>query len=697
MSTHSLKGISLMMISRMLASRLLVLVLFALPVALVATTASAQNAGQTPGPLAVFQSPSRKNEVRIDLNQGVLTYEIHRKTANGPKIVIAPSKLGARIHDVADVSNGLEVLSVDRTVRDEKWTQPWGQSREVSDRFNGALVHVRHIATQILFDVEFRAFDDGVAFRYLWPEQPKLHYFELDDEVSEFHLQPKDRAWWIPAFDDNRYEHLFSQNRIEELKAVHTPLTIELMNGLTISIHEARLVDYPSMALKGNGSGVLVSDLIPWATNIDAKLLTPHQSPWRTIQIVENQKELVESTLVLNLNDPSTVKDESWIRTGKFVGIWWGMQVGMWTWEMGPTHGATTANVKKYIDFASDNGFQGVLVEGWNYGWNGNWFENGDVFRFDRPYPDFDIQEVSDYAKSKNVKIVGHHETAAITTNYLLQIQSAFNFTERYGIDVIKTGHVGARLDRREWHHGQYGVNYYNGVMRYAAARKTMLVVHEPIKQTGLERTYPNLMATEGARGQEYDAWTWDYGNPPDHTTILPYTRLLAGPMDFTPGIFRLTFKDPRAGRVRTTLAKQLALYVIIHSPWQMVADLPENYAKFPKAFEFIKKVPTTWEETRGIAAQIGDYSVIARRDRASSNWYLGAITDEQARRIPIKLDFLEPNAWYRVNAYQDSADASWDSNPYGFIAYTTRVKAGSSFDLNLAPGGGLALEFVKE
>ena len=643
--------------------------------------------------IANLTSPDQFTTVTLTLQNETLLYKVDRRKHR----VVLPSKLGVKIRNVGDLSRDLAVTGTQTTSKDETWTQPWGQRRLVRDQFNGIIIHLKHKPSSIEFDVEFKVFNDGVAFRYVWPDQPSLHYFELDDEVSEFRLDPKDQAWWIPAFQDNRYEFLFSQNRIEQLGAVHTPLTVELNNGLTVSIHEARLVDYPSMALKGNGSGSLFSDLVPWADHIDAKMFAPHQSPWRTIQIVDDQKQLVESTLILNLNDPSAIGDDSWIETGKFIGIWWGMQTGQWTWEMGPNHGATTKNVQRYIDFAAQHGFKGVLVEGWNYTWNGNWFENGEIFRFDRPYPDFDVQYLSDYAKAKGVRLIGHHETAAITGNYLVQMKSAFDFLERYNMNVVKTGHVGARLDRREWHHGQYGVNYHNGVMKYAAYRKTMLVVHEPIKQTGLERTYPNLMATEGARGQEYDAWTWDYGNPPDHTTILPYTRMLAGPMDFTPGTFTLSFKDPRAGRVRTTLAKQLALYVILHSPWQMASDTPESYVKYPKLFEFIKKVPTNWEKTVGVAAKIGDFAVTARKDRFSDNWYLGAITDESARTLPIKLDFLDEGATYRVNAYQDSKDASWETNPYGFETYSTRVKAGQNFDLKLAPGGGLALEFVKE
>lgn len=642
--------------------------------------------------IVTVNSPDGHTVMQVSLDAGHVSYRVSRKN----KEIIKPSKLGMRIRNVGDLSKDLEVIETKTTRNDQKWEQPWGQSRFVRDRYNGAVVSVRHPSSQVLFNVEFRAFDDGVAFRYVWPEQSKLEYFELDDELSEFRLNTNDQAWWIPAFQDNRYEYLFSKSPIEKLNVVHTPLTVELANGFSISIHEARLVDYPSMALKNRGNGVLGSDLVPWADHVDAKLKAPHQSPWRTIQIAEAQKDLIESTLVLNLNDPPAIKDTSWIHTGKFIGIWWGMHIKKWTWGSGPNHGATTANTKQYIDFAAKNGIDGVLVEGWNHTWDGDWMQNGEVFRFDQPYPDWDVDFLSKYAKDKGVRIVGHHETSAITTNYMEQIERAFDFTNRHGMNVIKTGHVGTRLDRREWHHGQYAVNFYNRVTEYAASRKTMLVVHEPIKQTGLERTYPNLMSVEAARGQEYDGWTWEYGNPPDHTTILPLTRMLAGPMDFTPGTFELFSRGPNAFRVSTTLAKQLALFVVIYAPWQMLSDLPENYDKHPKAFEFLKKVPTNWEKTKALAARIGDYTVIARKDRDSDRWYLGAITDENARTVRIKLDFLDKDAKYTVHAYQDARNASWHSNPYAMEFYTTQVDANGTFDLHLAAGGGLALEFVK-
>ncbi len=642
--------------------------------------------------LETLQSPDQSIQVVINKENRRISYAVSKNE----KTVLHPSHLGMRVRNVGDLSQDLEVLGIHRSSKNERWEQPWGQSRTVVDNHNTVIITARHAPTKIRFDVEFRAFNDGVAFRYIWPEQTKLTYFELDDEISEFRFEPHDQAWWIPAFQGGFYEFLYKKNAVRDLNVVHTPLTVELANGLTVSIHEARLIGYPAMALKNHGDGLLTSDLVPWADHIDAKLRAPHQSPWRTIQIAEEQKDLIESTMLLNLNDPSVISDTSWINTGKYIGVWWGMHLGKYTWSSGAKHGATTEITKQYIDFAAEHGFKGVLVEGWNYTWDGDWANNGNIFRFDQPYPDWDIEVLSEYARNKGVKLVGHHETAGAVTNYVNQLPEAFDFLNRYGMDVVKTGHVGARLDGREWHDGQYGVDYFTKVMQYAASRKTMLVVHEPIKPTGLERTYPNLMSGEGARGQEYDAWS--EGNPPEHTTILPFTRLLAGPMDFTPGTFGLTFPEWRPyNRVQTTLAKQLALMVVIYTPWQMASDLPENYLKFPKAFEFIKNVPTNWEKTKALNSKIGDYTVIARKDRESDRWYLGAVTDEQGRSVTIKLDFLEPGASYRVNAYQDARSATWTDNPYAMEIYSTRVRADGTFDLHLAPGGGTALEFIKE
>lgn len=635
-------------------------------------------------------SPNGKIKTTLTLDQGRISYQIKKNNTQ----IVKPSRLGVMVKNIADLSQNLELIKSTKINNNKTWTQPWGESKTVVDHYNGVILELKH-PSNILMNIEFKVFNDGVGFRYLWPKQERTG-FDLEDDLSEFRFSADDEIWWIPAFQDNRYEYLFKKNRLSDIHVIHTPTTLELKNGYTVAIHEARLIDFASMALKSDKQGTLRADLVPWADGTDVKLSLPHQSPWRTMIIADKHKDLVESTLMLNLNDPSVIKDTSWIDTGKYIGIWWAMHLTSWSWESGPNHGATTANTKAYIDFAAEHGFRGVLVEGWNVGWNGDWTTNGHLFIFNKSYPDFDVKYLSDYAKSKGVAIIGHHETGSATKNYENQLDSAFNFLNKYGMKVVKTGYVGTRHDKKEWHHGQSAVRHYTKVMEHAAQTKTMLVVHEPIKPTGLQRTYPNLMASEGARGQEYDAWSSDGGNPPDHTTILPFTRILAGPMDFTPGTFSLFYDEKPNNRVNTTLAKQLALYVVIYSPWQMASDLPENYLKHPEAFEFIKKVPTNWENTIALDSKIGDYAVIARQERDSKNWYLGAITDENGRKITIDLKFL-PTGWYKVNAYQDARDTSWTTNPYAMDIYSTRVHSSGSYDLYLAPGGGLALEIIKE
>ncbi len=643
------------------------------------------------GETYLISSPNDLVKARVNFENGEISYGVTKRHTH----IVKPSKLGMVLRGLGDHSKNLEMVSTEKTQKDETWKQVWGENKFVRDHFNGMIFSLKHKDSNVLMKIEFRVFNDGVAFRYSWPQQEKLSYFEIDDELTQFRFSWDDEAWWIPAFQDNRYEYLYQKNRLSDLDVAHTPFTIELTNGYTVALHEAQLIDFASMALKSWRNGTLKADLVPWADGVKVKATAPHRSPWRMIIVADKHKDLLESTMMLNLNDAPAI-DSSWVYTGKFIGMWWGIHIGKFTFESGPKHGATTENVKQYIDFAAEHGFKGVLVEGWNIGWDGGWMSNGDVFRFYEAHPSFDAEFLGNYAKSKNVRLVGHHETSSSTKNYENQMVGAYDFLNRHHIDVVKTGYVGTRLDKNEWHHGQYGVRHYTKMMKYAAERKVMQVVHEPIKQTGLSRTYPNLMSAEGVRGQEYDAWS--EGNPPEHTTIIPFTRMLAGPIDFTPGTFDLLFNDwRRDNRVHTTLAKQLALFVVIYSPWQMASDMPENYLKFPEAFEFIKKVPTDWEKTVALDSRIGDYTVIARKERDGNNWYLGAITDENGRSISIDLNFLDKDSWYTVNAYQDSRGASWTTNPYGMEIYSTRVHSNGLFDLHLAPGGGLALEFIKE
>jgi alpha-glucosidase len=451
------------------------------------------------------------------------------------------------------------------------------------------------------------------------------------------------------------------------------------------------------MTLKGSAKHVLQCDLIPWPDGIKVKTATPTQTPWRTIQISETAAGLITSHLILNLNEPNKINDVSWIHPMKYVGIWWGMHIGTYTWGSGPEHGATTENAKRYIDFAAENGFDGVLIEGWNVDWDGTWWENGAIFRFTEPHPDYDITEVARYAKSKGVSIIGHHETGAHIGNYQSQQEEAFKYAKKYGINAIKTGYVGQNAvsvsGEKVWHHGQYMVRHYRKVVELAAKYQIMLDVHEPIKDTGIRRTWPNMMTREGARGQEYNAWAEDGGNPVDYFTIIPFTRMLAGPFDYTPGIFDLEFKQAGRpnNRVRGTLAKELAIYVVIYSPLHMAADLPENYKDQP-ALKFIENVPVDWEFTQVPHAQIGDYITIARKDRNSPDWYIGSITDENARQLDLPLTFLDADTRYIAEIYADAPDTDWETNPLAIDIKELAVNQETVLRLSLAPGGGQAI-----
>jgi alpha-glucosidase len=431
-------------------------------------------------------------------------------------------------------------------------------------------------------------------------------------------------------------------------------------------------------------------------------------TPWRTIQIADSAVGLINSDIILNLNEPNVLGDVSWVEPGKYVGIWWGMHINTMTWESGELHGATTENAREYIDFAAENGFDGVLIEGWNLGWDGNWFVNNEVFDFTTPYPDFDLEGVAAYARERGVRLVGHHETSAGVSNYEDQMEDAFDLYERLGVRQVKTGYVDdaggmTRRDadghiRYEWHDGQFAVNHHLRVLQAAAERRISINAHEPVKDTGLRRTYPNAITREGARGQEYNAWGVP-PNPPEHVAILPYTRMLSGPFDYTPGIFDMTsYADRMEGaRVSHTLAKELALYVVIYSPVQMVADLPENYERFDDAFDFIRAVPADWEESIALDGEIGEHIVFARQERGSDDWYLGALTDEDPRELSVALDFLEEGRTYTATIWRDAQDAHWDTNPYAYEIEERQVTAADTLDLSLAPGGGAAVRLAAE
>ena len=649
-------------------------------------------------------SPDQTLQVVFTLEKGKPSYRILRFGQE----LIGPSRLGFLLKNQQALSENFTIASTKMRSFDETWIQPWGEKKEIRNCYNELRIGLTETTKRPrTMEIVFRVYDDGIGFRYEIPKQNHLDRFEIQDELTEFALAQNAKAWWIPAFQPNRYEYLYRCTPVSEINVVHTPLTLETPNGIYLSIHEAALVDYASMTLALTEKNTLKAELVPWSDGVKVKTQTPMKSPWRTIQIADDPGGLITSYLILNLNEPNQLKDISWIRPQKYIGIWWAMHLGIATWSTGPKHGATTENAKRYIDFAAKYGFDGVLIEGWNVGWDGDWVAHGDQFQFTQPTPDFDIEEVARYAREKGVELIGHHETGGAVLNYEKQLKDAFAFYEKLGVHTVKTGYVNfgqsiKRIDengheQKEWHHGQFMVRHHQKVVEEAAKHHIMIDIHEPIKDTGLRRTYPNLLTREGARGQEYDAWDAEGGNPPEHQTILPFTRLLAGPMDYTPGIFGLTFPEIRPkNQVNTTLAKQLALYVIIYSPLQMAADLPENYEKNPEPFKFILDVPVDWEDTKVLHARIGDYVTIVRKDRKSDDWYLGSITDEEGRILEAPLYFLEPGYSYLAEIYRDGDLAHWKNNPYDIIIEKQIVNASTVIKLKLAPGGGQAIRFSK-
>ncbi len=662
-------------------------------------------AQQPKTPISV-SSPDERIELTFDLRDGAPYYAVKRDN----KPVILPSRLGFRLQTGPDLADGFELdgSRVQRT--DETWEQPWGEQTLIRDQHTELYIKLDDAeGGRRALDIIFRVFNDGVGFRYRIPNQPDAEAIEISDELTEFRLTGDHRAWWIPAFKGNRYEYHYTDSPLSQTEKVHTPFTCKTADGLYLSFHEAALTDFASMTLHRKQGTTFEADLVPWSDGVKVRGGAPMVTPWRTIQMADTPGGLIESYLVLNLNEPNQLGDVSWVKPGKYIGIWWEMHIRKSTWHSGPKHGATTENTKRYIDFAAEHGFDGVLVEGWNVGWDGNWIDNAEKFDFLTPYPDFDLEGLAKYARERGVYLIGHHETGGGIHNYERQMEDAYAMYNRLGVRAVKSGYVGhgqelKRIDEngdvhKEWHHGQWMVRHYRDALLTAARHKVMLNVHEPIKGTGIRRTYPNMLTREGARGQEYNAWGGDGGrNPPDHTTILPFTRMLSGPMDFTPGIFDLKFDEYMPNDyVSTTLAKQLALYVVIYSPLNMAADLPENYAAKPDAFQFIKDVPVDWEFTRVLDAAIGDYVAIARKDRHSDDWYLGAITDENPRSINVKLDFLSSGKSYTAQIYRDADDAHWDTNPHAYTIEQRDVTSNSTLPIKLAPGGGVAIRFVAQ
>ncbi len=650
-----------------------------------------------------IQSPNRVLELQFGMNDGTPIYQVNRMG----RTVIAESRLGFILEGNLSLAQNMKVVSSGKKAIDDAWTQVWGEEREIRNNYTELTVQmVGQDDDRLQLTVVFRVFDDGIGLRYVIPSAPAGKELAITDELTEFAMTGDHRCWWIPAFEYNRYEYHYTDSPLSATNRVHTPITFETKDRLYLSIHEAALTDFASMTLWRKKGTTFEAELVPWSDGIKVRGATPLTSPWRTVQIADTPGGLIDNYLILNLNEPNKLEDTSWIKPGKYVGVWWEMHLNRSSWGSGPNHGATTENTKKYIDFAAKNGFDGVLVEGWNVGWDGDWTANGNVFSFTKAYDDYDLRYLAEYARERGVRLIGHHETAGAVENYERQMEGAYTLCHDLGIRAIKTGYVAhsqniKRTDENdkqhgEWHHGQYMVRHYRKAVETAAKHQIMLDVHEPIKPTGIRRTYPNMMTREGACGQEYNAWGGDRRNPPDHTTIIPFTRLLAGPMDFTPGIFDLLFEKYRPNdRVSTTLAKQLALYVVLYSPLHMAADLPENYEANPKPFEFIKKVPTDWDKTEVLNAAIGDYVTIARKDHNSSDWYLGSITDENPRVLKVSLCFLEPGVHYVAEIYRDAHDADWKTNPHAVTIESREVNSSTNMSLRLAPGGGLAIRFT--
>jgi alpha-glucosidase len=650
-------------------------------------------------PLTVA-SPDSRTAVQVEIRDGHLVYSVTRDR----RALILPSMLGFEFRGAPALRDSLRITGTSTRTYDSTWTQPWGEVARVRDHYNELRVSVVETsAAGRKFDVVFRAFNDGIGFRYDVPAQPRLGDFEIQEELTEFSLADDAKSWWIPSNRPrlDRSEMLYSSSPMSLIDSVQTPLTMATRDRKTVLvIHEANLVNYARMNIRGGRmeNRTLHAALAPWVDGVKVKGHTPFVTPWRTIQLADRMADLAPSVIGLNLNPPSVIANTSWIKPMKYVGIWWGMHINTMTWSSGPKHGATTANAKRYIDFAAANGLGGVLVEGWNTGWDGDWIQNRNAFSFTKSYPDYDLAEVARYAHSKGIRLIVHNETSGGIENYERQMDSAFALYHSLGLDAIKSGYVTDTAGGGQSHYGQYMVNHYRHVIEKAAQYGIMVDAHEPIHDTGERRTYPNMMSREGARGQEYNAWGAEGGNPPEHETNLFFTRMLAGPMDFTPGIFDILIergtgrpRRPDESRPRTTLAKQLALYVVLYSPLQMAADLPENYEKKP-AFQFIRDVAVDWDTTRVIDGQIGDYVIVARKERGGPSWFLGAITDEEARTFDVPLSFLTKGETYVAEIYADGPNANWLTNPLPVTISKQTVTSLSRLHMVLAPGGGQAI-----
>ena len=674
-----------------------VLCLFAFPAAAQGVDQPVQKSDA----VASASSPSGTLTVEVTLNaEGRVGYRVSREG----KPVIADSRLGFLFTDAPEMLRNFQLAGQGARSFDETWEEPWGEYARIRNRYNELTVSFDEKNwLKRRMTLVFRIYDDGVGFRYELPGRPNFTHANIADELTEFNVAEPGTAWWDEALEWNREEYLYRRTSIEEIGTAQTPLTIRTASGLHLSFHEAALVDYSGMDLRRVHDRLLKATLMPSSMGPKVSRPLPLATPWRVIMIAPDAPSLYKSAqIILNLNEPNKLGDVSWVKPMKYVGIWWDMHLDRKTWNSGPKHGATTGYAKRMIDFAARNGFGGVLIEGWNKGWDSDWFGQGDAFSFTEAYPDFDLAEVARYAKAKGVGIIGHHETAGNIANYERQLGPALDLYQRLGIHAVKTGYVADAggiqalgADGKihfEWHQGQVMVNHHLKVVTEAAKRHIAVNPHEPVKDTGLRRTYPNWIAREGQRGMEYNAWG-EPKNPPEHEVNLVFTRMLSGPMDFTPGI--LSLKGKNDTNIPSTLAKQLALYVVIYSPVQMAADLPENYDANRHAFQFIKDVAVDWDDTRMLAGEVGDLAVFARKARGSGEWFLGAVADEQERRFDVALDFLQPGRRYRAEIYRDGDDADYRTNPRSIVIEQRIVTSADRFAARIAPGGGTAVRFV--
>ncbi|AVF47648.1 alpha-glucosidase [Elizabethkingia anophelis] len=679
-----------------------------------------------------LESPDKNLILKFSLNEkGEAYYELKYKN----KDVVKNSRLGFLISSQTPFAEGFKITNTQLSSSDTSWNPVLGEQKTIRDNHNEMLVSLQQTKTGYQLNIRFRLFNDGLGFRYEFPVQKYLRHFRIDEELTEFNLARNDKSFWIPAdYDTNEFQ--ITTSRISEISslidkardeplaakapsknlAVQTPLMLKSDNGLYINIHEAALVDYPAMHLNVDDKNYKLSThLTPNKNGEKAYMQTQMKTPWRTIVVSDDARNILASKLILNLNDPNKIEDTSWIKPIKYVGVWWEYFTGggsTWAYSdnqdivIGQTdyphlkpnqhHGANTQHVKEYIDFAAENGFDAVLVEGWNEGWEDNWaYGKEKIYSFTKAYPDFNVEELQAYAKTKGVKIIMHHETTSSAVDYERQLDDAFSFMNKHGYTAVKTGYVGPIIPRSEYHDGQWMVNHYNFVAQKAAQYKIMVNSHEAVRPTGISRTYPNWIAQESARGTEFESFN---GNRPDHTTILPFTRLMGGPMDYTPGIFQgnLSIYGKNKARLSTTLVKQLALYVTLYSPLQMAADLPENYKKHMDAFQFIKDVAIDWDNTYILEAEPGDYITIARKAKNKNEWFVGGITDENERTATINFNFLPKGKSFDAIIYEDGENADWKNSIVDYKINKQKVNSATILKKRLAPSGGIAIS-IKE